>query len=228
MKSRLKLSCALLSVALLWACATKTGTGALVGAGAGAGVGAGIGALAGGKKGALIGGALGAGAGAITGAAIGRYMDNQEKALKENVKGANVERQGDKLVIRFNSAILFDTNKAKLKPASEGDLGELAKVLTQYPETTLIVEGHTDSTGKKKKNMKLSQDRAQSVVVFLTAKGVAQERLTAQGFADEKPVGDNKTKEGRAANRRVEIQINAIEKLKQQDAQQAQQPTQGS
>src|SRR5262249_43991154 len=183
-----KLGCGLVLVALLWACATKTGTGALVGAGAGAGVGAGIGALAGGKKGALIGGAIGAGAGATTGAVVGRYMENQEKALKENVKGANVERQGDKLVIRFNSAILFDTNKAKLKPASEGDLNELAKVLTQYPETLLIIEGHTDNTGKKKRNMKLSEDRAHSVVVFLTSKGVASQRLTAQGLADERPV----------------------------------------
>jgi outer membrane lipoprotein SlyB len=98
------------------ACATKTQSGALVGAGAGGLVGAGIGALAGGGKGAVVGGAIGAAAGAGTGALIGNYMDKQEKALKE-VKGANVERQGDQLVVKFNSAILFDTGKSNLKPS---------------------------------------------------------------------------------------------------------------
>jgi len=81
-----------------YACATKAGTGALIGGGGGAVVGAGVGALAGGGKGAVIGGAVGAGAGAV----IGHYMDKQEADLKK-VKGANVQRQGDKLVVRFNS-----------------------------------------------------------------------------------------------------------------------------
>jgi outer membrane protein OmpA-like peptidoglycan-associated protein len=214
---RIKLGCAVLAIALCWACATKEGTGALVGAGGGAALGAGIGALAGGGKGALIGGAIGAGVGAATGAVVGNYMDKQEAELKK-VKGAQVERQGDKLVVRFNSAILFDTGKAKLKPASEKDLEDFAKVLTQYPETEITVEGHTDSTGKKAKNKKLSMDRALSVGLYLEKQGVARPRITPQGWGDEHPVGDNKTKDGRQANRRVEIQINANEKLKQQEA----------
>jgi hypothetical protein len=85
-----------------YACATKAGTGALIGGGGGAVVGAGVGALAGGGKGAVIGGAVGAGVGAGAGAVIGHYMDKQEAELKK-VKGANVQRQGDKLVVRFNS-----------------------------------------------------------------------------------------------------------------------------
>src|SRR5262245_62047835 len=92
------------------ACATNTGKGALIGGGGGAALGAGIGALAGGGKGALVGGAIGAGVGAGTGALIGRYMDKQEEDLKK-VKGANIQRQGDTLVVRFNAAILFDKNK---------------------------------------------------------------------------------------------------------------------
>jgi outer membrane protein OmpA-like peptidoglycan-associated protein len=144
------------------------------------------------------------------------------------VKGADVQRQGDKLVVRFNSAILFDTKKAKLKPASEKDLSEFANVLKQYPETNLVVEGHTDNVGKKAYNKKLSENRADSVIGFLDTQGVVRARMTAVGFADDRPVGDNKTEEGRQANRRVEIQITANEKMQQQAAQQGQGGTQAS
>jgi outer membrane protein OmpA-like peptidoglycan-associated protein len=199
------------------ACATKAQSGGLIGAGAGGLAGAGIGAAVGGGKGAIVGGAVGAAAGAGTGALIGNYMDKQEKALKE-VKGANVERQGEKLVVRFNSAILFDTGKSKLKPASEKDLGELAGVLQEYKDTDLVIEGHTDNKGKKATNKKLSLARANSVVTFLTAKGVAKERLTAKGYADDLPVATNGSEAGRAQNRRVQIQITANQQLRQQAA----------
>lgn len=201
-------------------CATKTGTGTAVGAGTGAGIGAGLGALLGGGKGALIGAGVGAAAGAGTGALIGNYMDKQEKALKD-VKGAKVERKGDQLVVKFNSAILFDTDKALLKPQSEKDLGEFAKVLKEYKETDLVIEGHTDNTGKKAHNQKLSEQRAAAVVDFLSAQGVERARMVSRGLADERPVADNSTKEGRAQNRRVEVNIAANEKLKQEDAKQA-------
>ena len=228
-QARYKVGCAIAVIAgLSFACATKKGTGALVGAGSGAALGAGIGALAGGGKGALIGGALGAAGGAAVGAGVGAYMDKQEAELKKNVKAANVKRDGDKLVVQFKSEILFDTNKADLKPASQKDLGEFAKVLNQYPETNLVIEGHTDNTGKKTRNIKLSQERAQSVVSYLSSSGVAASRLTAVGYADERPVADNTSAEGRQKNRRVEVQISANDKLKEQAAQQpaAQQPAQ--
>ena len=110
----LRLGSVIVAVAFLaTACATKAGTGALVGGGTGAVLGAGIGALAGGRTGAVMGGALGAAAGAGTGALIGNYMDKQEKAMKE-VKGAQVQRQGDQLLVKFNSAILFDTGNGLL------------------------------------------------------------------------------------------------------------------
>jgi len=216
-----KIAIGMLLVVGVGGCATNTGKGALIGGGAGAGIGAGIGALAGGGKGALVGGAVGAGVGAGAGALIGHYMDKQEADLKK-VKGANVQREGDKLVVRFNSAILFDTGKARLKPASEKDLSEFASVLKQYQETNLVVEGHTDNVGKKAKNKKLSTTRADSVIGFLDKQGVVRTRMTAVGYADDRPVGDNKTEEGRQANRRVEIQITANEKMQQQAAQQGQ------
>jgi outer membrane protein OmpA-like peptidoglycan-associated protein len=210
-----------------YACATKAGTGALIGGGAGAVVGAGVGAVAGGGKGAAIGGVVGAGVGAGTGALIGNYMDKQEAELKK-VKGANVQREGDKLIVRFNSAILFDTGKSKLKAASEKDLSDFAGVLKQYPETNIVVEGHTDNVGKKTKNKKLSETRAGSVIGYLDSQGVVRARMTGVGYADDRPVGDNKTDEGRQANRRVEIQISANEKLQQQQQQQAPQGQQAS
>lgn len=210
-----KLGAAVVAVYFASACATKTQSGALLGAGVGGLTGAGIGALAGGGKGAVVGGAVGAAAGAGAGALIGNYMDKQEKALKE-VKGANVERQGDKLVVRFNSAILFDTGKSKLKSASEKDLTEFAKVLAEYKDTDLVVEGHTDNKGKKAVNKKLSLARANSVIAFLQAKGVAKDRMAGKGYADDMPVATNASEAGRAQNRRVQIQITASEQLQQQ------------
>ena len=203
------------------ACATKTQSGALIGAGAGTLAGAGFGAAVGGGKGAVVGGALGAATGAGAGALIGNYMDNQEKRLKQ-VKGANVERKGDQLVVKFNSAILFDTGKSKLKPASEKDLTEFAKVLKEYKDTDLIIEGHTDNKGKKKTNVKLSMARAKSVIAFMEGQGVEGDRLTPQGYADDRPVAPNDTDAGRAQNRRVQIQITANQQLAQQAAAQSQ------
>jgi outer membrane protein OmpA-like peptidoglycan-associated protein len=211
-----------LGAVLLGGCATKAGTGALLGGGGGAALGAGIGALAGGGKGALIGGAAGAAVGAGAGALIGNYMDKQQAELNDKVKGANVERKGDQLVVRFSSAILFDSGKATLKPQSEKDLAEFAKVLNQYKDTDLVIEGHTDATGKKATNEKLSAARAESVVSYLEGHGVERRRLKAVGLADGRPVAENTSEDGRQKNRRVEVNIAANEALKQQDAQAAQ------
>ena len=220
--SVIRLGCTLSLCAFVGAsCATKTKTGAAAGAGGGALVGAGIGALVGGKKGAMVGAAAGAATGAATGALIGRYMDKQEKALKE-VKGAKVEREGDQIVVKFDSAILFDTAKSDLKARSRTDLTEFAKVLTEFNETNLVIEGHTDSTGKKAFNQRLSVARADAVIGFLESQGVQRARMTGRGYADERPVADNSTADGRQQNRRVQIQIAANEELQQKDAEAAQ------
>jgi outer membrane protein OmpA-like peptidoglycan-associated protein len=205
---------------LLGGCAKKSGTGALIGGGAGGAAGAGIGALAAGKKGAVIGGLAGAAVGAGTGALIGHYMDKQEEELKK-VKAANVERKGDELVVKFASAILFDTGKSELKPQSKTDLTEFAGVLKKYPDTNLVIEGHTDSTGSVATNEKLSAARAQAVVDFLASQGVVGMRMQGKGFASTMPVGDNATDAGRQQNRRVEVKIAANEELKKKDAEAA-------
>ncbi|MEZ4705030.1 MAG: OmpA family protein [Bdellovibrionota bacterium] len=195
---------------LLGACATKSGTGALVGGGAGAGVGAGIGAAIGGKKGALIGGAVGGVTGAAAGGAIGAKMDRQQKALEESMKNAEIERVGNQINVKFDSGILFSTGSASLKPDAQTTLEKFASILNEYNDTTVSIEGHTDSTGAKATNIALSANRANSVKSYLTQQGVNSTRMTTVGYADDQPVATNTTAEGRAQNRRVEVKINPV------------------
>jgi outer membrane protein OmpA-like peptidoglycan-associated protein len=101
--------------------------------------------------------------------------------------------------------ILFDTNKATLKPNAQIAMGKLAGILSVFPNINLRVEGHTDSTGTDAINDRLSRERAQSVVSFLQAQGVAGSRMTSEGYGSKIPVADNATVEGRAKNRRVEV-----------------------
>jgi len=191
----------------LFSCSSKAGKGALIGGGAGAGIGAGVGALIGGKEGALIGGSVGAVAGGMTGAAIGARMDNQQKEL-EKVKGAKVERTANNQInVKFDSGILFDLGSSNLKTDAKTALDNFSKVLNQYPETKLTIEGHTDNTGTKALNKQLSEQRAMSVRNQLSFNGVDGARMATYGFADDQPVASNTTAEGRAQNRRVEIKI---------------------
>jgi outer membrane protein OmpA-like peptidoglycan-associated protein len=220
-----------MALTLAWAlgagaCATNTGKGAAIGGGTGAVIGAGVGAVAGGKKGAVVGGAVGAATGASAGALIGRYMDRQQAELERKVETAKIERQGNELLVKFSSAILFDVDKAELKASSQKDLADFANVLKQYNETNLVIEGHTDSTGPRDWNQKLSQLRAQSVADYLAGQGVERGRLTTRGYASDKPVASNATEDGRQQNRRVQIQIAANEELQRKDAEQARQAPQ--
>jgi outer membrane protein OmpA-like peptidoglycan-associated protein len=174
--------------------------------------------LAGGARGAVIGAGVGAAAGAGTGAIIGRYMDQQAAELDRKVPSAKIERQGDEVVVVFNSAILFDTDSAELKAGAKQDLGELAGVLKQYDQTNLVVEGHTDSTGTEEHNQALSERRAHAVVDFLREHGVASARLDARGMSEDHPVASNATAEGRQQNRRVHIAIAPNAELRRQAA----------
>lgn len=101
--------------------------------------------------------------------------------------------------------ILFDTDKATIRPESLPTLDEVVRMLGAEPEWRLTIEGHTDSTGTAAHNRTLSEQRADSVKTYLVAKGVAAERLATAGFGADKPVADNATELGRAQNRRVEL-----------------------
>ncbi len=101
--------------------------------------------------------------------------------------------------------ILFDVNKATLKQNTQVALAKLAGIVQLFPKINLRIEGHTDSTGSDELNMRLSKERAESVLGFLQSQGVAASRMTAFGYGPKVPVADNATAEGRAKNRRVEI-----------------------
>ncbi len=103
--------------------------------------------------------------------------------------------------------IFFDFNSAKLKPESYSELDMLIEFLKQHPDIKVEVSGHTDSLGRFSYNMKLSQRRAQAVVNYLIQHGISKDRLVAKGYGPTKPIASNKTPEGRALNRRVEIKI---------------------
>ncbi|RTQ50285.1 OmpA family protein [Hymenobacter gummosus] len=193
---------------------SKTAKGGVIGAGAGAAAGAVLGRVIGGKSGTAIGAITGAAVGGATGAVIGRKMDKQAEELQRDMKNARVERVGEGIKITFDSGILFDTNKSDLRPASITEIDNMAEVLKKYPDTNVLVEGHTDNTGSDAINQPLSERRAQAVAAETRARGVAAERITTQGYGSSQPVADNATAEGRQANRRVEIAIYANEKMK--------------
>ena len=192
----------------------KTTKGGLLGAGGGAAAGALLGGLLGGGRGTAIGAILGAAAGGTTGAIIGRKMDKQAADLQRDMQNAKVERVGEGIKITFDSGILFDTNSATLRAASQADIVKMAATLQKYPDTNVLVEGHTDNTGTDAINLPLSERRAQSVADATVAQGVSSSRITTKGLGSSDPVGDNSTTEGKQANRRVEIAIFANEKMK--------------
>jgi OOP family OmpA-OmpF porin len=110
--------------------------------------------------------------------------------------------------IEITEIVQFETNKAVLLPQSEELLKEVAEAFKEHPEIEEVqVEGHTDSQGGDKANMKLSDARAKAVRDFLINQGIAGSRLVAKGFGESKPVADNDTEEGRYKNRRVEFEI---------------------
>jgi OOP family OmpA-OmpF porin len=125
----------------------------------------------------------------------------QEMEATADQMAAEIARTGHVAVYGVN----FDTGSARIKPESDKVLGEIASLLRKNAAWKMRVEGHTDDVGGKAANQKLSEQRATAVVAWLTAHGIAADRLTAQGFGDGKPVADNKTEEGRAKNRRVEL-----------------------
>jgi len=193
---------------------SKTTKGGLLGAGGGAVLGGVVGGLLGGGRGTAIGAIVGAAAGGTTGAIIGRKMDKQAEELQNSMKNAKVERVGEGIKITFDSGILFDTNSATLRPVSLSEVDKLAATLLKYPDTNVLVEGHTDSSGSDAINQPLSERRAQAVANETIAKGVAASRVTTQGYGSTQPIADNSTAEGKQANRRVEVAIYANEKMK--------------
>lgn len=190
--------------------ASRAVTSGAGGAAAGAAAGAIIGAATGSAgKGALIGAA----AGAAIGGGIGVYQDQQQAKLRERLlnAGVQVERDGDNIYLIMPSDVTFAVNQSDIRPGFYQTLNAVAEVFDEFDRTTITVAGHADSTGPEQYNMQLSQQRALSVSNYLAAQGVAPSRLSSIGFGESRPIADNSTEAGRAANRRVEITIDPIE-----------------
>ncbi len=181
------------------------------GAAGGAVVGGAVGKAAGNT---VLGAILGAAIGGAAGLYIGNYMDKQAAEIKQDIAGARVERVGEGIRITFDSGILFDVNKAELKPISKENISKLAAILQKYPDTNILLEGHTDATGTDEHNLELSRARSQAVANFLASLQVSATRFTIMGYGEAQPIADNESEIGRAQNRRVEIAIMANDKLK--------------
>lgn len=193
------------------ASATKTQKGAVIGAAAGGTIGAIIGKKAGNTAvGAIIGGAVGGTAGAV----IGRRMDRQAEEIKNTVPNAEVIREGEGIIVKFDSGILFDVDQAALKGAARSNIESLATSLKNNPQTNILIVGHTDASGTDAYNYKLSERRAAAVKSYAVSQGITGARLTTEGRGETEPISDNTSDTGKAQNRRVEIVIVANEAMK--------------
>jgi len=181
---------------------SSKGKGTLVGAGVGALVGQAVGKN---TKGTLVGAAVGS----LAGLGWGAYRDNQEKEFRSRLGRGNVEvrRKGENLNLYLPGGVTFGTDQYKIRPAFYDALDDIADVLIRYPETRIVVAGHTDSDGSASYNLDLSERRAQSIKNYLVQRGVSSRRIRTVGYGESEPVASNNTERGKARNRRVEIDI---------------------
>ena len=209
--------CALLIAGTLGlsACAgmSQKQKGAVIGATTGAAVGGVIGNQTGSTaRGAIIGAIVGGTAGAV----IGHQMDQQAKELEQNIPGATVTRVGEGIAVTFPSGILYPFNSTDILPAGKSNLQQLGTSLEKYPNSDILIVGHTDSVGTDAYNQDLSQRRALAASTYLQSLGVPSTRLHTAGRGESEPIQPNDTETGRAQNRRVEIAIYASEAYRNQ------------
>lgn len=192
---------------ILCAACVTPGKKTAVGAGAGAAVGAGVGAVIGhqsGHKGE--GAAIGAAVGALMGGTIGNRLDKQARELAVLTETRRTE---DGIVTTLKNSLLFDTGKADLKPLAAENIQKITDIVKKYPENHIVVVGYTDDQGTEESNQKLSERRAQAVRLTMVTQGFPASAVEAVGQGESNPVASNKTAEGRAKNRRVELLISA-------------------
>jgi len=219
----LKLATMVMALSLMLSCnavknANNKQKGTVIGAGSGAAIGGILGNNVGNGNNTALGAIIGAVVGGAAGGYIGNRMDKQAQRIEQEIPGAEVTRVGEGINVVFNedAGVYFDTNKSEVKGASASTLDRLVGVLKEYPDTNILVEGHTDSAGANDYNLNLSQQRAQSVTNYLANKGIASNRLTTKWYGELQPKSDNSTSEGKAKNRRVEMVIVADENLKKE------------
>ena len=182
--------------------------GAVIGAAVGGAAGGVIGKHQGSTaKGAIIGAVVGGTVGAV----IGHQMDQQAKELEQNIPGAIVERVGEGIQVTFESGLLFDFDSDAVKSTAQANLRNLAQSLSKYPNSSLLIVGHTDAQGSDDYNMSLSQRRASAAAQYLVTQGVEAGRLRTLGLGETEPKAPNDSETNMAQNRRVEVAIYASE-----------------
>jgi outer membrane protein OmpA-like peptidoglycan-associated protein len=182
-----------------------TAKGAGIGAVAGAVLG---GVMTGSREGAATGAAIGAVGGAVAGNVWSKKMQRQKEQMEAATAGTGVtvSQTGDnRLKLDIPSDVSFDTNRYEIKPDFRSVLDQFANSLQQNPGTRVTIIGHTDSTGNDAINNPLSVNRAASTRDYLSARGVAMNRISIDGRGSREPVASNDTTDGRSRNRRVEI-----------------------
>lgn len=207
------LGIALTTICVVSACTTNPFTGerqvskTAAGATIGAATGAAIGALAGRNRARAA--LIGAGAGALAGGAVGGYMDYQEHKLREQLRGSGVSvtRTGDEIILNMPGNLTFAIDSPDIRAAFYDVLNSIVLVLREYDKTIIEVMGHTDSTGSREYNQRLSEGRAASVAGYLVAQKVDSRRVLTQGFGESYPIASNASAEGRQQNRRVELRL---------------------
>ena len=182
---------------------------AVKGVAIGAATGALVGVLSSSKKDRGKGALIGAASGAAIGGGVGYYMDVQEAKLRQKMKGTGVTvtRSGDQIILNMPNNVTFDSNASQLKPAGANTLSGVAMVLKEYEDTRVHIIGHTDSSGSRELNMRLSEQRAESVGTALITMGVDASRLNMSGVGPDQPVASNSTAAGKAQNRRVTLTL---------------------
>lgn len=199
---------ALLAISTASACRSLSNQdkGVLIGAGTGGAVGGVIGKQVGSTAAGII---IGATVGGTVGGIIGHQMDQQAKELEQNIPGATVTRVGEGIVVTFNSGLLFDFDSDQLRSDARQNLTNLATSLDHYPNTDVVIIGHTDSVGTDTYNQRLSERRAAAAKAYLATQSVDPARLKTMGMGESDPVASNSTEDGRQKNRRVEVTIYA-------------------
>jgi outer membrane protein OmpA-like peptidoglycan-associated protein len=187
--------------------------GVIVGSAGGAVVGGAIGRANGSTaKGAIIGATVGG----VIGGVIGHQMDQQAKEIDQNIPGAIVERVGEGIQVTFESGLMFDFNSDELRPEARTNLRNLAASLDKYPNSSLLIVGHTDAVGSDSFNQGLSERRAIQTASYLIGQGVASSRLRSMGLGESEPLAPNDSDANMQKNRRVEVAIYASEAYRNQ------------
>ncbi|MDP2957681.1 MAG: OmpA family protein [Longimicrobiales bacterium] len=178
--------------------------GAAIGTAAGGAAGAAIGSKTGSTaRGAIIGAVVGG----ATGMIIGNQMDKQAGELTTEIPGAVVERVGEGIQVTFASGLLYDFDSDAIRPDAAQNLRTLATSLKEYPNTEVLIVGHTDALGTTVYNQDLSTRRANSASAFLSMQGVGSGRMHTSGKGELEPLASNETEAGRQMNRRIEVAI---------------------